>query len=78
MAIAKGKDPCEYASRCNSIAVVSDGTRVLDLGDICPFGALPVMEGKALLFKAFGGGDDDIIGNPRDGKPCHLDDGTGN
>ncbi|ASJ05324.1 NAD(P)-dependent malic enzyme [Thermococcus barossii] len=57
MAIANGEDPCEYTNRCNTIAVVSDGTRVLGLGDIGPFGALPVMEGKALLFKAFGGVD---------------------
>ncbi len=37
----------------NSVAVVSDGTAVLGLGDIGPLGALPVMEGKALLFKEF-------------------------
>jgi len=43
--------------RWNAIAVVSDGTRVLGLGDIGPEGALPVMEGKALLFKALGGVD---------------------
>ncbi|WP_297513173.1 NADP-dependent malic enzyme [Thermococcus sp.] len=47
----------EYTNRGNTIAVVSDGTRVLGLGDIGPLGALPVMEGKALLFKAFGGVD---------------------
>ncbi|NJD98458.1 NADP-dependent malic enzyme [Thermococcus sp. LS1] len=56
-AIAKGEDPCEYTNRCNTVAVVSDGTRVLGLGDIGPSAALPVMEGKALLFKAFGGVD---------------------
>ncbi|MCY3019770.1 MAG: NADP-dependent malic enzyme, partial [Planctomycetota bacterium] len=39
----------------NSVAVVSDGTAVLGLGDIGPVAALPVMEGKALLFKDFGG-----------------------
>ena len=43
--------------RWNAIAVVSDGTRVLGLGSIGPEGALPVMEGKALLFKALGGVD---------------------
>ena len=41
----------------NSVAVVSDGTAVLGLGDIGPEGALPVMEGKAVLFKEFGGVD---------------------
>ncbi len=43
--------------RWNAIAVVSDGTRVLGLGSIGPEGALPVMEGKALLFKLLGGVD---------------------
>jgi malate dehydrogenase (oxaloacetate-decarboxylating) len=43
--------------RWNVVAVVSDGTRVLGLGDIGPEGALPVMEGKALLFKLLGGVD---------------------
>ncbi|TJY39612.1 NAD-dependent malic enzyme [Cohnella pontilimi] len=41
----------------NTVAVVSDGTAVLGLGDIGPFGAMPVMEGKAMLFKQFGGVD---------------------
>jgi len=41
----------------NTVAVVSDGTAVLGLGDIGPEGALPVMEGKAVLFKEFGGVD---------------------
>jgi malate dehydrogenase (oxaloacetate-decarboxylating) len=41
----------------NAVAVVSDGTAVLGLGDIGPEAALPVMEGKALLFKEFGGVD---------------------
>ncbi|HEY7708174.1 MAG TPA: NAD-dependent malic enzyme [Gaiellaceae bacterium] len=41
----------------NTVAVVSDGTAVLGLGDIGPEGALPVMEGKAVLFKEFGGID---------------------
>ena len=41
----------------NTVAVVSDGTAVLGLGDIGPEAALPVMEGKAILFKEFGGVD---------------------
>ena len=41
----------------NSVAVVTDGSAVLGLGDIGPEAALPVMEGKALLFKEFGGVD---------------------
>jgi malate dehydrogenase (oxaloacetate-decarboxylating) len=41
----------------NSVAVVTDGTAVLGLGDIGPLAALPVMEGKAILFKEFGGVD---------------------
>ena len=47
----------EYTSRGNTVAVVTDGTAVLGLGDIGPEAALPVMEGKALLFKEFGGVD---------------------
>ena len=47
----------EYTIRKNTVAIVSDGTAVLGLGDIGPKGAMPVMEGKALLFKAFGGVD---------------------
>lgn len=47
----------EYTYRWNAVAVVSDGTRVLGLGDIGPKAALPVMEGKALLFKYLGGVD---------------------
>lgn len=43
--------------RCNSVAVVTDGTAVLGMGDIGPEAALPVMEGKAVLFKQFGGVD---------------------
>jgi len=43
--------------KCNTVAVVSDGTAVLGLGDIGPLGAMPVMEGKAVLFKEFGGVD---------------------
>jgi malate dehydrogenase (oxaloacetate-decarboxylating) len=47
----------EYTNKGNCIAIVSDGTRVLGLGDIGPAAALPVMEGKALLFKYLGGVD---------------------
>lgn len=47
----------EYTNKANSIAVVSDGTRVLGLGDIGPEAGMPVMEGKALLFKYLGGVD---------------------
>lgn len=47
----------EYTNRGNTVAIISDGTRVLGLGDIGPEGALPVMEGKALLFKYLGGVD---------------------
>ncbi|MDC3332191.1 NADP-dependent malic enzyme [Ilumatobacter sp.] len=47
----------EYTIRKNTVAIVSDGTAVLGLGDIGPKGAMPVMEGKALLFKEFGGVD---------------------
>jgi malate dehydrogenase (oxaloacetate-decarboxylating) len=43
--------------RKNTVAIVSDGTAVLGLGDIGPLGAMPVMEGKALLFKEFAGVD---------------------
>jgi malate dehydrogenase (oxaloacetate-decarboxylating) len=54
------KDPdlvYEHTSKWNTVAVVSDGTRVLGLGDIGPKAGLPVMEGKALLFKYLGGVD---------------------
>jgi malate dehydrogenase (oxaloacetate-decarboxylating) len=47
----------EYTSKGNTVAVVSDGTRVLGLGDIGPAAGLPVMEGKALLYKYLGGVD---------------------
>jgi malate dehydrogenase (oxaloacetate-decarboxylating) len=47
----------EYTNRGNMVAVVSDGTAVLGLGDIGPTAALPVMEGKAILFKQFAGID---------------------
>jgi len=54
------KDPdksFELTSRWNTIAIVTDGTRVLGLGNIGPEAAMPVMEGKALLFKYLGGVD---------------------
>jgi len=47
----------EYTHKWNTVAVVSDGTRVLGLGDIGPKAGLPVMEGKALLYKYLGGVD---------------------
>ncbi len=47
----------EHTNKANMIAIVSDGTRVLGLGDIGPEAGLPVMEGKALLFKYLGGVD---------------------
>jgi malate dehydrogenase (oxaloacetate-decarboxylating) len=47
----------EYTSKWNTVAVVSDGSRVLGLGNIGPKAGLPVMEGKALLYKYLGGVD---------------------
>lgn len=56
MEINKNKeDVYKYTSKANTIAVVSDGTAVLGLGDIGPEAAMPVMEGKCCLFKKFGG-----------------------
>lgn len=53
--IAKDKDKAyQYTWKQNSVAVVSDGTAVLGLGDIGPEAAMPVMEGKSILFKKFG------------------------
>ena len=54
------KDPAaafRYTSRGNLVAVVTNGTAVLGLGDIGPLAAKPVMEGKAVLFKKFAGID---------------------
>lgn len=47
----------EYTNKWNTVAVISDGSRVLGLGNIGPYAALPVMEGKALIFKFLGGVD---------------------
>ena len=47
----------EYTARSNMVAVISDGTAVLGLGDIGPLAAMPVMEGKCVLFKKFAGVD---------------------
>lgn len=53
--IAKNKDDVyKYTWKQNSVAVISDGTAVLGLGDIGPEAAMPVMEGKSILFKKFG------------------------
>jgi malate dehydrogenase (oxaloacetate-decarboxylating) len=58
LAIARDIDAVyEQTNRGNTVAIVSDGSRVLGLGDIGPEAALPVMEGKALLFKYLGGVD---------------------
>jgi malate dehydrogenase (oxaloacetate-decarboxylating) len=45
----------DYTSKWNNVAIVCDGTRVLGLGNIGPEGAIPVMEGKSVLFKVLGG-----------------------
>jgi malate dehydrogenase (oxaloacetate-decarboxylating) len=58
MAIAQDRDKAfQYTIKRNTVAVVSDGTAVLGLGDIGPEAAMPVMEGKAMLFKEFAGVD---------------------
>lgn len=54
--IAKDKEEAyKYTMKANTVAVVSDGSAVLGLGNIGPYAAMPVMEGKAVLFKEFGG-----------------------
>ena len=45
----------DFTSKWNNVAIICDGTRVLGLGNIGPEGAIPVMEGKSVLFKALGG-----------------------
>jgi malate dehydrogenase (oxaloacetate-decarboxylating) len=58
LAIADDEDKAfQYTIKRNTVAVVSDGTAVLGLGDIGPRAAMPVMEGKCCLFKEFGGVD---------------------
>ena len=60
VSLAIAADPslaARYTTRSNTVAVVTDGTAVLGLGDIGPLAALPVMEGKAVLFKHFAGID---------------------
>jgi malate dehydrogenase (oxaloacetate-decarboxylating) len=58
LAIAADRDKAfQYTIKRNTVAVVSDGTAVLGLGDIGPEAAMPVMEGKAMLFKEFAGVD---------------------
>lgn len=54
--IAKDKEAAYiYTTKANTVAVISDGSAVLGLGNIGPYAAMPVMEGKAVLFKEFGG-----------------------
>lgn len=54
--IAENKEEAyAYTMKANTVAVVSDGSAVLGLGNIGPYAAMPVMEGKAVLFKEFGG-----------------------
>ena len=52
---ANPEDAYKYTMKANTVAVVSDGSAVLGLGNIGPAAAMPVMEGKCVLFKAFGG-----------------------
>jgi len=60
VSIGIGKDRAlarDYTMKCNSVAVVSDGSAILGLGNLGPYAAIPVMEGKAVLFKEFAGID---------------------
>jgi len=60
VSLAVAKDPdlsFEYTNRWNMLCILTDGSRVLGLGDIGPEGSLPVMEGKALIYKYLGGVD---------------------
>ena len=52
---ADPEEAYRYTIKSNTIAVVSDGSAVLGLGNIGPLAAMPVMEGKSVLFKEFGG-----------------------
>lgn len=57
-AIAANKDDVfKYTNKANTVAIITDGSRVLGLGDIGPEASLPVMEGKAILYKYLGGVD---------------------
>ena len=53
--LQKPEDIYELTSKGNNVAIVSDGSRLLGLGDVGPEAAFPVMEGKSLLYKRFGG-----------------------
>lgn len=58
LAIADNKNLArEYTLKKNTVAIISDGTAILGLGDLGPLAAIPVMEGKAAIFKEFGGVD---------------------
>jgi malate dehydrogenase (oxaloacetate-decarboxylating) len=60
VSLAVAKDPdlsFEFTNRWNMLCILTDGSRVLGLGDIGPEGSLPVMEGKALIYKYLGGVD---------------------
>jgi malate dehydrogenase (oxaloacetate-decarboxylating) len=58
LAVSKNPDlSFEYTNRWNTLCILTDGSRVLGLGDIGPEGSLPVMEGKALIYKYLGGVD---------------------
>jgi len=61
-----------YTAKGNLVAVVSDGTAILGLGDLGPSASIPVMEGKAVLFKAFG----DVDGWPVPLDHCRKDGGS--
>jgi len=65
-------DVFKYTSKANLVAVVTDGTAILGLGDLGPAASIPVMEGKAILFKAFG----DVDGWPVPLDCCRVDGKT--
>jgi len=62
-------DVFKYTAKANLVAVVTDGTAILGLGDLGPAASIPVMEGKAILFKAFG----DVDGWPVPLDKCRMD-----